>query len=140
MINESIYKSAEISLGNKQATLELGSDFKNVELITGQKNINSLFSIYDNCIILIAALWSSADRMSIKLVLQASELHPNQNFKIKSYDKADEIKDFLYPGYSTKELFPPTYLFIQSGKLVIKESGKIYNMESFSEKLNAIYK
>jgi len=140
MPNESIYKSAKISLVNKQATLELGAEFKNVDLITEQKNINSLFSIYDNCIILIAALWSGADRMSIKLTLQASEFYPNQNFKIKGYDKADEIKDFLYPGYSTKELFSPTYLFIQSGKLLIKESGKIYNMESLREKIKEIFK
>ena len=140
MANESIYKSAKIRLLNKQAILELGSDFKNVELITEQKNINSLFSTYDNCIILIAALWSSADRMSIKLILQASESHPEQNFKIKGYDKADEIKDFLYHGYSTKELFPPTYLFIQSGKLIDKEPGKIYNMESLGEKINKIFK
>jgi hypothetical protein len=134
-----MYKSAKLILKNNTAILDLGSDFSNVEIIKS-KNVNSKLGDFGNSVLLIAALWSSADRISIKLLLQVSEFYQDQNFKIKAYDKADEIKDFLYTGYSTKDLFPPKYMFVRNGKLVIEESGKIYNLASLRKRISEIYK
>lgn len=108
--------------------LELNGNLQNATSI--KKSVHSFIDskISVDLVVLIAALWSGPDRLMIERGIDVLGGLNNVEFGIKGFDKKEELETLLAEE-NLPSIMTPYWLFVRGGKILHRESGKIYSAE-----------